>query len=136
LQFRGKELCYRKVYSAARGKAKGSRRSFVKRTRPQQPSEGPERHGAVTAAIMITESHHYYECTEGRDLTQGVAFPSLFSQSANEHRACGCTGRGKKKKGGSRQARGNTNTKEKRKQTKALRMISTAYNNVAACKNL
>jgi len=34
------------------------------------------------------------------------------------------------------QARGNTNTKQKRKQTKTLRMISTAYNNVAACKNL
>jgi hypothetical protein len=40
------------------------------------------------------------------------------------------------KKKRSRQARGNTNTKQKTKQTKTLRMISTAYNNVAACKNL
>ncbi len=83
---------------------------------------------------MITESRHYYESTERRDFTEDVTFPSLFSQSANEHRACGCTGRGQKKR--SRQARGNTNTKQKRKQTKTLRMISTAYNNVAACKNL
>jgi len=55
LQIRGKQLCYRKVYSAARGKTKGSRRSFVKRTRPQQPLEEPQKHGAVTVAIMITE---------------------------------------------------------------------------------
>ncbi len=83
---------------------------------------------------MITESRHYYESTERRDFTKDVTFPSLFSQSTNEHRACGCTGRGQKKR--SRQARGNTKTKQKRKQTKTLQMISTAYNNVAACKNL
>ncbi len=101
---------------------------------PQQPSEEPQRHGAVTAAIMITESRHYYESTERRDFTEDVTFPLLFSQNANEHRARGCTGRGQKKR--SRQARGNTNTEQKRKHTKTLRMISTAYNNVAACKNL
>jgi len=115
LQIRGKQPCYRKVYSAARGKAKGSRRSFVKRTRPQQPSEEPERHGAVTAAIRITESRHYYESTEGRDLTQGVTFPSLFSQIANEHRACGYTGRGKKKKGADKQEETQTQSKRENK---------------------
>jgi len=31
---------------------------------PQQPSEEPQRHGVVTAAIMIIESCHYYESTE------------------------------------------------------------------------
>jgi hypothetical protein len=118
LQIRGKQLCYRKVYSTARGKAKGNRRSFVKRTRPQQPLEEPQRQEVVTVAIMITESRHYYESTERRDFTEDVTFPSFFSQSANEHRACGCTGRGKKKR--SRQARGNTNTKQKKKQTKTL----------------
>jgi hypothetical protein len=115
LQIRGKQPCCRKVYSAARGKAEGSRRSFVKRTRPQQPSDEPERHGAVTAAIVITESRHYYESTEGRDLTQGVTFPSLFSQSANEHSACGCTGRGQKKKETDKQEETQTQSKRENK---------------------
>jgi hypothetical protein len=114
LQIRGKQLCYRKVYSAARGKAKGSRRSFVKRTRPQQPLEEPQRHGVDIAAIMITESRHYYESTERRDFTEDVTFPSLFSQSANEHRACGCTGRGQKK-GADKQEETQTQSKRENK---------------------
>ncbi len=38
---------------------------------------------------FATLNHHF---------TKDVTFPSLSSQSANEHRACGCTGRGQKKK--------------------------------------
>jgi hypothetical protein len=64
---------------------------------------------------VITESRHYYESTEGRDLTQGVTFPSLFSQSANEHSACGCTGRGQKKKETDKQEETQTQSKRENK---------------------